>query len=119
MAASIIAGYHWFGDWGRDTMIAMPGLTLATGRADVAKQILLAFSRYVDAGMLPKQFSRRWWASRNTTPSTRRSGISNSIRQYFEARQDAVTLQKLFPRACFHDRCARYGHALQHSCGSG
>ena len=53
---SIIAGYHWFGDWGRDTMIALPGLTLATGRTSVARQILLAFSRYVDGGMLPNNF---------------------------------------------------------------
>src|SRR5260370_715438 len=43
---SVIAGYHWFGDWGRDTMIALPGLTLATGRPDVAKQIVLALCRY-------------------------------------------------------------------------
>jgi glycogen debranching enzyme len=54
--ASVIAGYHWFGDWGRDTMIALPGLTLATGRYDIAKSILLAFASYVDRGMLPNRF---------------------------------------------------------------
>jgi predicted glycogen debranching enzyme len=53
---TIIAGYHWFGDWGRDTMIALPGLALVTGRAEVAKSILLAFARYVDRGMLPNRF---------------------------------------------------------------
>jgi len=50
---SIIAGYHWFGDWGRDTMIALP---LTTGRADIARKILLAFARHVDGGMLPNDF---------------------------------------------------------------
>jgi predicted glycogen debranching enzyme len=53
---TIIAGYHWFSDWGRDTMIALPGLTLVTGRAEVAKSILLIFARYVDRGMLPNRF---------------------------------------------------------------
>ena len=53
---SVIAGYHWFGDWGRDTMIAFPGLTLATGRFDVAKGILLEFASCVDQGMLPNRF---------------------------------------------------------------
>ncbi|MFN7947712.1 MAG: amylo-alpha-1,6-glucosidase [Blastocatellia bacterium] len=53
---TIIAGYHWFSDWGRDTMIALPGLTLAVGRADAARDILLEFSRYVDQGMLPNRF---------------------------------------------------------------
>ncbi|MBI2680176.1 MAG: glycogen debranching enzyme family protein [Candidatus Solibacter usitatus] len=53
---SIIAGYHWFADWGRDTMIALPGLTLVTGRAKVAKNILLAFARSADQGMLPNRF---------------------------------------------------------------
>ena len=53
---TVIAGYHWFSDWGRDTMIALPGLTLVTGRADVAKSILLAFARHVDRGMLPNRF---------------------------------------------------------------
>src|SRR5262249_55806701 len=45
---SVIAGYHWFSDWGRDTMIALPGLTLPTRRYDVARGILRAFARSVD-----------------------------------------------------------------------
>jgi predicted glycogen debranching enzyme len=53
---TIIAGYHWFSDWGRDTMIALPGLTLATGRPEIAKSILLAFASAVDRGMLPNRF---------------------------------------------------------------
>ena len=53
---TVIAGYHWFADWGRDTMIALPGLTLATGQTEIAKSILLEFSRHVDQGMLPNRF---------------------------------------------------------------
>ncbi|MDX1488679.1 MAG: glycogen debranching enzyme N-terminal domain-containing protein, partial [Acidiferrobacterales bacterium] len=53
---SVIAGYPWFGDWGRDTMIALPGLTLATGRYDSARRILETFARFVDRGMLPNVF---------------------------------------------------------------
>jgi predicted glycogen debranching enzyme len=53
---TIIAGYHWFADWGRDTMIALPGLTLATGHYDIAKSILLEFAKHVDQGMLPNRF---------------------------------------------------------------
>ena len=52
-AYSIIAGYHWFGDWGRDTAISLPGLTLATGRFDIAKKILTTLAGFVDGGMLP------------------------------------------------------------------
>lgn len=50
---TIIAGYPWFGDWGRDTMISLRGLTLTTGRPAIARQILLTFSRYLDRGLLP------------------------------------------------------------------
>jgi predicted glycogen debranching enzyme len=53
---TVIAGYHWFSDWGRDTMIALPGLTLVTGRFDAARSILSEFARYVDRGMLPNRF---------------------------------------------------------------
>jgi predicted glycogen debranching enzyme len=93
---SIIAGYHWFGDWGRDTMIALPGLTLATGRADVAKQILLAFSRYVDRGMLPNNFPDAGGQPEYNTVDAA-LWYFEAIRQYFGATQDTVTLQKLFP----------------------
>jgi predicted glycogen debranching enzyme len=53
---TIIAGYPWFTDWGRDTMIALPGLTLFTGRSHIAKSILRNFARHVDMGMLPNRF---------------------------------------------------------------
>jgi len=53
---SIIAGYPWFTDWGRDTMISMPGLCLSTGRFDDAKRILSVFAGAVSEGMLPNRF---------------------------------------------------------------
>jgi predicted glycogen debranching enzyme len=53
---TIIAGYHWFTDWGRDTMISLPGLCLSTGRYDDAKKILAAFAKTVSQGMLPNHF---------------------------------------------------------------
>jgi predicted glycogen debranching enzyme len=56
LGTSVIAGYPWFSDWGRDTMIALPGLTLATGRADRAAEILRTFARFVSEGMLPNRF---------------------------------------------------------------
>src|SRR6266852_3695634 len=55
-ARTVIAGYPWFGDWSRDTMIALPGLTLVTGRVSVARKILRSYARYVSRGMLPNQF---------------------------------------------------------------
>jgi predicted glycogen debranching enzyme len=93
---SIIAGYHWFADWGRDTMIALPGLTLSTGRADVAQRILLAFSRYVDAGMLPNNFPDSGGKPEYNTVDAA-LWYFEAIRQYFAVTQDAATLQKLFP----------------------
>ncbi len=53
---TVIAGYHWFTDWGRDTMIALPGLTLAVHRFDAAESILLEFSKHISQGMLPNRF---------------------------------------------------------------
>jgi glycogen debranching enzyme len=53
---TIIAGYHWFNDWGRDTMIALRGLTLATNQAEDAKNILRTFGQFVHEGLLPNNF---------------------------------------------------------------
>ncbi len=53
---SVVAGYPWFTDWGRDTFIALRGLTLATGRFDEARDILMEWSHAVSDGMLPNRF---------------------------------------------------------------
>ncbi len=53
---TVIAGYHWFTDWGRDTMISLEGLTLATGRLEEARWILRAFAHYVRDGLIPNMF---------------------------------------------------------------
>ncbi|MFN2501626.1 MAG: amylo-alpha-1,6-glucosidase [Pyrinomonadaceae bacterium] len=53
---TVIAGYHWFSDWGRDTMIALNGLTLATGRPEITRSILSEFASHVSEGMLPNRF---------------------------------------------------------------
>jgi predicted glycogen debranching enzyme len=55
-AKTIIAGYHWFTDWGRDTMISLEGLTLATGRYPEARHILRTFAKYVRDGLIPNMF---------------------------------------------------------------
>src|SRR5207253_8626397 len=81
---------------GRDTMIAIPGLALSTGRADVSRQILLAFSQYVDGGMLPNNFPDSGAAPEyNTIDAT--LWYFEAVRQYFAVTQDLETLKKLFP----------------------
>jgi len=93
---SIIAGYHWFGDWGRDTMIALPGLTLATGRAEVARQILLAFAEYVDGGMLPNNFPDVGGQPQYNSVDAA-LWFFEAVRQYFAVTKDGRTLLQLFP----------------------
>lgn len=93
---SVIAGYHWFGDWGRDTMIALPGLTLITGRPDVARKILFAFARYVDAGMLPNNFPDAGGQPRyNTVDAV--LWYFEAVWQYFETTKDAESVSRLYP----------------------
>jgi 4-alpha-glucanotransferase len=56
---TVIAGYHWFNDWGRDTLIALPGLALTTQRFDLAKGLLQTFGRYCRNGLIPNTFPDR------------------------------------------------------------
>ncbi|HWY07094.1 MAG TPA: amylo-alpha-1,6-glucosidase [Candidatus Acidoferrales bacterium] len=93
---TVIAGYPWFCDWGRDTMIALPGLTLPLGRPEIARKILESFSRYVDRGMLPNNFPDRSGAPQYNTIDAA-LWYFEAVRQYFEATQDLELVNKLFP----------------------
>ena len=108
---STIAGYHWFGDWGRDTMISLPGLTLATGRHEVAASILSTFARYVDRGMLPNRFPDAGETPEyNTVDAT--LWYFEAIRAYHEATGDDGLLRDLYPVLrdiiAWHQRGTRY-----------
>ena len=93
---SVIAGYDWFGDWGRDTMIALPGLALTTGRFAIARKILLAFARYVDQGMMPNNFPDAGGRPEYNTVDAA-LWYFEAIRQYFEVTQDKEALATLYP----------------------
>jgi predicted glycogen debranching enzyme len=93
---TIIAGYHWFGDWGRDTMISLPGLTIATGRTEIARSILQTFAKYVDKGMLPNRFPDAGDVPEyNTVDAT--LWYFEAIRSYYDATADDDLLEELFP----------------------
>jgi len=93
---TVIAGYPWFCDWGRDTMIALPGLTLSLGRPEIARKILESFARYVDGGMLPNNFPDRGGTPQYNTIDAA-MWYFEAVRQYFEATQDLALVNKLFP----------------------
>lgn len=93
---TIIAGYPWFTDWGRDTMISLPGLTISTGRYDIAQTILRTFAKYVDQGMLPNVFPDAGATPEyNTVDAT--LWYFEAIRSYYTATEDQVFLKELFP----------------------
>ncbi len=93
---SVIAGYPWFSDWGRDTMIALPGLTLPLGRPEIARKILSCFASYVDRGMLPNNFPDRGGTPQYNTIDAA-LWYFEAVRQYVEATNDTSLLRKLFP----------------------
>lgn len=93
---TIIAGYPWFTDWGRDTMISLPGLTIATGRYDIAKTILSTFAQYLDKGMLPNVFPDvEETPAYNTVDAI--LWYFEAIRSYYAATEDKEFLGELFP----------------------
>jgi predicted glycogen debranching enzyme len=95
--ATVIAGYHWFTDWGRDTMISLPGLTLSTGRYSDAKKIIAAFARSVSMGMLPNRFQDNGEAPEyNNVDGTLWYFIA--VYKYFQATNDiAFVMNDILP----------------------
>ena len=94
-------------DWGRDTMIRLPGLTLATGRSDIARDVLLTFARFVSQGMLPNVFP-----GAGDEPDYNTADASlwffEAWRAYIDATGDIAALRTAFP-ASRHDRLASTG----------
>ena len=109
---SVIAGYHWFTDWGRDTMISLEGLTLATGRRNEAGWILRTFSHYMRDGLIPNMF-----------PEGEKEGLYHTadatlwffhaIQRYLQVTEDRTTLRMLLPRLLesidYHRKGTRFG----------
>lgn len=94
---SVIAGYHWFTDWGRDTMISLEGLTLATGRQVEASYILRTFAHYIRNGLIPNMF-----------PEGKKSGLYHTadatlwffhaLNRYFAYTNDRHLLEQLYSK---------------------
>lgn len=79
---SVIAGYPWFGDWGRDALISLPGLTLATGRFLDARAILLTFKHHCKNGLVPNYFPEQGEPLYNSVDAT--LWYFNSVLQYLK-----------------------------------
>jgi predicted glycogen debranching enzyme len=93
---SIVAGYHWFSDWGRDTLIALPGITLVTKRFDDAKQILEGYGKYCKNGLIPNVFTER-----DSQPVYNTVDASlwyiDRVYQYLKYTNDLPCVEKLWP----------------------
>ncbi|MGH8548865.1 MAG: amylo-alpha-1,6-glucosidase [Methylococcales bacterium] len=117
---SVIAGFPWFGDWGRDTMIALPGLTLTTGRYETAHRVLETFARFIDRGMLPNVFPG---AGAHPDYNTVDAALwyIEAWRAYFEATGNHIALSQAFPVLASIIDCywrgTRYGIQLDDSDG--
>jgi predicted glycogen debranching enzyme len=94
---SVIAGYHWFTDWGRDTMISLEGLTLATGRYQEAEYILRSFANYVHNGLIPNLFPEGTTSGLYHTADAT-LWYFHAIDRYFTVTGDSETLEFLLPK---------------------
>lgn len=94
---SVIAGYHWFTDWGRDTMISLEGLTLTTGRASEAGYILRTFAQHIKDGLIPNLFPERGHEGLYHTADAT-LWFFHALRRYLDATDDRATLKLLLPK---------------------
>jgi predicted glycogen debranching enzyme len=108
---TVIAGYPWFSDWGRDTMIALPGLAIATGRAADAASILRTFAQHTSQGMLPNRFLD---GGESPEYNTVDAGLwyFHAVAAYLEATHDQTFLRDVYPTLKeiidWHQRGTRY-----------
>ncbi|WMW25470.1 amylo-alpha-1,6-glucosidase [Methanolobus sediminis] len=96
-ARSIIAGYHWFGDWGRDTMISLPGLTLVTGRFDDARSILSTFASSCKNGLIPNLFPENPADSPVYNTVDASLWFVHAAGKYLDYTDDLTFIEKLWP----------------------
>jgi len=113
--STIVAGYHWFSDWGRDSMISLPGLCLSTNLVDEGKSILATFGKYLSQGMLPNYFpdggqqpeyntsdATLWWAE--------------ALYRYYKATSDKAFVKEQLPLLqdviAWHVKGTRHGLRL-------
>ncbi len=109
---TVIAGYHWFTDWGRDTMISLEGLTLLTGRTTEAGYILRTFSHYFHDGLIPNLFPERQRGGLYHTADAT-LWFFHALHRYLQATADAATLRFIYPKLvdviAWHMRGTRFG----------
>jgi predicted glycogen debranching enzyme len=110
--ASVIAGYPWFADWGRDTMISLPGLATSLGRYDLAAGVLRTYAGFVDGGMVPNRFPDSGEAPQyNTADAT--LWMFQALDDYLQANRDPDLVRELFPTLMTilhaHVQGTRYG----------
>ena len=111
---TVIAGYHWFTDWGRDTMISLEGLTLATGRQHEAASILRMFALHIQDGLIPNLF-----------PEGQREGLYHTADatlwffhaadRYAEVTGDRILIHGLLPK--FRDILTHHQHGTRFGIG--
>jgi predicted glycogen debranching enzyme len=109
---TVIAGYHWFTDWGRDTMISLEGLTLATGRTTEAGWILRTFAHYIRDGLIPNMFpegdNKGLYHTADAT-----LWFFHALARYVDLTGDRTTLRQILPKlldiAQQHVRGTRFG----------
>src|ERR1044072_4880815 len=109
---SVIAGYHWFTDWGRDTMISLEGLTLTTGRHVEAGYILRTFAHYVRDGLIPNLFPEGEQEGRYHTADAT-LWFFHALQRYIDNTGDRDFLRQLLPKLAdiiaHHFRGTRFG----------
>ena len=109
---SIVAGYPWFGEWGRDAMIALPGLALETGRPDVARSVLHEFPRFAQQGLLPNAFSEKGEPSGYNSVDSM-LWYFQALREYVAQTSDLSIVREVFEALAsavdWYTRGTRYG----------